>query len=81
MEDRYDSMEYHSGEGQTWDPAMDEDIIQTFLEGKVEALVKEFLAAESEHLIDLAIKAYILNRKNTKLEKQTWSVQKKSVKK
>jgi len=80
-EDNYSDLEYKSDEGQTWDPAMDEDIIQTFLESKVEALVKEYLATNSEAIIDLAIKAYILNRKNQKIEKQSWTVQKKSVKK
>jgi len=79
-EDSDSDFGYQSGEGQTWDPAMDEDIIQTFLEGKVESLVKEFLAQHSESLIDLAIKTYIQRKKNEKMERTSYTLSKKSVK-
>lgn len=81
--DDFSDLEYKdmSGEGQDWNPAVDEDIIQTFLEGKVESMVKEFLAQHSEALIDLAIKTYILRKKNEKIERKSYTLSKKSVKK
>jgi len=56
--------------------AMEEeaDIIQTFLEGKVEALVKEYLAKHADDLIDLAIKTYIKRKENKKLERKNYSL-------
>lgn len=55
----------------------DDDIIATYLEKKVEDLVKQYLAEKSDVLIDLSIKAYILSESNRKREEKYNLVHKK----
>jgi len=73
---------YDDDSQETGKLAMEEeaDIIKTFLEGKVETLVKEYLAKHADDLIDLAIKTYIKRKENKKIERKNYSL-KTSVKK
>lgn len=70
-----DSLETEKHNQMEWDKRLEEeDIIQTFLEGKVEALVKEYLAKYADDLIDLAIKTYIKRKENKKIERKNYSL-------
>jgi len=78
--DSQDEKEYTS-DSDLLEMEQEADIIKTFLEGKVEALVKEYLAKNADDLIDLAIKTYILRKKNEKIERKKYTLKTTSVKK
>jgi len=61
--------------------ALEEDRI--FMETAIQNICKEYLAEHAQELIDKAITTYILDRKNRKLEKKSFSLvaTKKNVKK
>lgn len=61
---------------------MDEEtLINNYLDNRVKDLVEKHLAERSEVLIDLAIKTYILQKKNEEQERVKYSISKKNVKK
>jgi len=60
---------------------MEMQIIDSFLEDKVGKLVEIYLAENAQAVIDLAIKTYILQRKNEKVETRSYALTKKSVSK
>jgi len=57
---------------------MDTDLVESYISDKVEKLVKEHLSKHSETIIDLAIKAYILRKKNEKIERSKYTLKKHS---